>query len=90
VYYDTANEVIDTILALIIGILLLAMLIIAILWCSDATKNYLGKFTGSLLYSLRNVLQSKVTCVYALFCIHKIILAALLTDEFKTVSGFVI
>lgn len=33
--------------------------------------------------------MAKVTCVYAIFCIHKIILAALLTDDYKTVSGFV-
>ena len=89
-FYDTAAEVVDTIFALIIGALLLMMVVIAVLWCSDATKNILGNFTGSLLYSLKNLVEAKVVCVYAIFCIHKIILSALLTDDYETDYGFAI
>jgi len=69
----------DTMLALIVGLILFLLLIIGILWISDGTRNYIGKFTGSMLYSLRNVLSPKVTAVYALFMVHKILLAAILT-----------
>ena len=89
-FYDTAAEVVDTIFALIIGAILLIMVVVSIVWCSDATKNFLGNFTGSLLYSLKNLVEAKVVCVYALFCIHKIILAALLTDDYETDYGFAI
>jgi len=72
------------VLAVIINFSLLAMLIIAILWCLKLRKNYFERFTGSLLYSLRNKRQSKVTCVYALFCIHKVILSLMLPMAFLT------
>jgi len=76
-------------LALLVGLLLLAMLLMSLMWISDGTRNFIGKFTGSMLYSLRNVMAPKVTAVYALFIVHKILLAAILTHVYETLRGFV-
>jgi hypothetical protein len=89
-YFDEMIEILDFLLAVIIGIILIFLLVAGITWVSNARSNCGGYFTGVMLRWIKNTSLSSSSGIYAVFFIHKWFLAIIIACvPFDSLKWFV-
>jgi hypothetical protein len=80
-FYASLTEMMDTVIAVAIGLILSTVFIITLFWIQDPKSSCFGRKLAILLKQLRNIHETQVTSVYALFIVHKILLSYIMTGE---------